>query len=182
MSTESVAQKLEQAKFYRQMNQRMKNTLRKAMRGDLSSCCEMGDYYAEENTKHTDYMEALKWYKMSANSGSDRAIFELGRLYASNAADITNAREESLALFMNLAEKGFPTAQCILGMKYWLGDGVENNPGEAVKWLELAAGQKHEEAIRHLGDLYASMHDDDKANKWYRIGAASGDTYCQDQL
>lgn len=182
MSTKSAIGKPEQAKFYEQMNQRMKNTLRKATRGDLSSCCEMGDYYAEENTRHMDYIEALKWYKMAANSGSDRAIFELGRLYSSNAADFSNAREESLGLFMNLAEKGFPTAQCILGMKYWLGDGVENNPGEAVKWLEKAAGQQHEEAIRQLGDLYASMHDDDMANKWYKIGAASGDAYCQDKL
>lgn len=182
MKTVSTAKKMEQAKFYRQMNQRMKNTLRKAIRGDLSSCLEMGDYYAEDDTKHTDYLEALKWYKQAANSGSDRAIFELGRLYSSNAADIRNAREEALALFMNLAEKGFPTAQCILGMKYWLGDGVENSPATAVKWLELAARQQHEEAIRQLGDLYASMHDDENAEKWYRIGAAAGDAYCQEKL
>lgn len=178
MSTGIHIQKPEQARFYQQMNRKNRNILKKAIKGDVTSQCAMGDYYAEDDTKHTDVPEALKWYKLAAGGGSDRAVFEMGRLYSSNASDITNAREEAIRLFTDLAEKGFPTAQCVLGMKYWLGDGVENNPAKAVKWLELAAEQHHVAAIRHLGDLYASIQDDENAGKWYQVGAGYGDGYC----
>lgn len=172
----------EQAKFYPQMNQRIRKVLRKAINGDVASQCGMGDYYAEDDSGHKDYMEALRWYKLAAYHGNDRAIFEMGKLYSMRSSDIPYTQGEALRWFRNLAERGFPTAQCILGMKYWLGDGVENSLPEAVKWLEQAAKQRHETAIRHLGDLYASAEDTKNAVKWYQIGAGYGDTYCIGKL
>ncbi len=171
-------QRPEQAKFYPQMNQRLRRILKKAIGGDASSQCGMGDYYAADDSEHRDYQEALRWYKLAAYHGNDRAIFEMGKLYSLRRPDIPYMEGEAFRWFKSLAERGFPTAQCILGMKYWLGDGVESSLSEAVRWLELAAKQRHETAIRHLGDLYASVKDDKNADKWYRIGAGYGDAYC----
>lgn len=168
----------QEAKFYTQMNQRIRRVLKKAINGDVSSQCGMGDYYSEDDQGHRDYAEALRWYKLAAYHGNDRAIFEMGKLYSMRSPDIPYTQGEALRWFRNLAERGFPTAQCILGMKYWLGDGVESSLSEAAKWLEQAAKQRHETAIRHLGDLYASVKDDRNADKWYQIGAGYGDAYC----
>ena len=81
-----------------------------------------------------------------------------------------------------MAEKGLPTAQCILGMKYWFGDGVEVDYKKAAGWLKKAAAQKHDAAIRNLGDLYAAISDSENAYRWYKIGAAAGDDYCRKKM
>ena len=81
-----------------------------------------------------------------------------------------------------MANQGFPTAQCILGMKYWYGDGVEEDVQSAIKWLKKAAMQKHGSAIKCLADLYLSINDIKNARKWYGIGADAGDLYCKDKV
>ncbi len=81
-----------------------------------------------------------------------------------------------------MAEQGLPTAQCILGMKYWFGDGVEIDFKKAINWLQKAAAQKHDAAIRSLADLYAAINDSENAYRWYKIGASYGDDYCRKKL
>lgn len=87
-------------------------------------------------------------------------------------------KDKALKIYRKLAVRGYPTAQCVLGMKYRLGDGVKENLKEAAKWLERSALQGHDAAIRNLADLYRSTGELKKAEKWYRIGAAKGDEYC----
>lgn len=174
-----VKPKIEDARYYKLMNIRKKRVLKKAFQGNASSQCEMGDYYAEKDSNHLDYNEAAKWYSESAGNGYKRAFFELGRLYDQNPPEIEGAKEKAFNIYKDMAEQGLPTAQCILGMKYWFGDGVEIDLKKAVQWLTKAADQKHEDAIRNLADLYSAMSDSENANKWYKAGAAAGDEYCK---
>lgn len=153
--------------------------LKKAFQGNASSQCEMGDYYAEKESDHLDYNEAAKWYSESAGNGYKRAFFELGKLYDQNPPEIEGAKEKAFNIYKDMAEQGLPTAQCILGMKYWFGDGVEIDFKKAIQWLTKAADQKHEDAIRNLADLYSALNDDENANRWYKAGAAAGDDYCK---
>lgn len=174
--------KIEDARYYKLMNIRKKRVLKKAFQGNASSQCEMGDYYAEKDSNHLDYNEAAKWYSESADNGYKRAFFELGRLYDQNPPEIEGAKEKAFNIYKDMAEQGLPTAQCILGMKYWFGDGVEIDFKKAVQWLTKAADQKHEDAIRNLADLYSAMNDIENANKWYKVGAAAGDDYCRRKI
>ncbi|MCH5267648.1 MAG: sel1 repeat family protein [Lachnospiraceae bacterium] len=169
----------EQAKYFKQMNIRTRQTLKKALRDEPASQCEMGDYYAEPNTSHTDYPEALVWYQHSAKNGHYRAFFEMCKIYDSQDNKIPNRKEESIKIYTDLANRDFPSAQYILGMKYWLGDGVENNVETAVKWLRLAAEQNHIDAIRQLADIYSSRQNETMAQFWYKAGAKQGDDYCK---
>lgn len=177
-----VKPKIEDARYYKLMNIRKKRVLKKAFQGNASSQCEMGDYYAEKESDHLDYNEAAKWYSESAGNGYKRAFFELGKLYDQNPSEIEGAKEKAFNIYKDMAEQGLPTAQCILGMKYWFGDGVEIDFKKAVQWLTKAADQKHEDAIRNLADLYSAMNDNENANRWYKAGAAAGDDYCRRKM
>ena len=167
----------EQVKFFRLMTLNNQRTLKRAFRGDAMSQCEIGDFYTEG--EHRDYREAIKWYTISAEGGYERAFFEMGKVYDLDIPEIPNGKKKAMKIYLKMANQGYPTAQCILGRKYWFGDGVEVDLAQAVKWLSKAAEQKLEEAVRNLADLYASVGDTENANKWYKVGANAGDVYCK---
>jgi TPR repeat protein len=177
-----LQQKPEQVKFYRTMNAKKKVSLTRALRGDIRSQCEMGDYYADRSSNHVDYKEAIRWYEVSAEKGYERAMFEMGKLYDMNLPEVNQTRDKAIRIYSKLAEQGYPTAQCILGIKYRFGDGVKEDTRAAKEWLTKAAMQRHEGAIRNLADLCMSLHDVAGAQKWYQIGAANGDDYCRRKL
>jgi len=177
--TKSVlAQQPEEVKFYHVMNFSQRRVLKRALSGDAESQCEMGAFYADKSGGHQDYREAIRWYEVAAEKGVERALFEIGRIYDINGTGVAGEKNKALKIYKKLAVRGYPTAQCVLGMKYRLGDGVRENLKEAAKWLERAALQGHDAAIRNLADLYRSIGDLKKAEKWYSIGAAKGDEYC----
>ena len=173
-----LKQKPEEVKFYQKMSLLQRRLLKKALSGDTESQCEMGAYYADQSGGHLDYREAIRWYEAAAEKGTERALFEIGRIYDINGAGIGGEKDKALKIYRKLAVRGYPTAQCVLGMKYRLGDGVRENLKEAAKWLERSALQGHDAAIRNLADLYRSTGELKKAEKWYSIGAAKGDEYC----
>lgn len=173
---------LQHVKFYDQMSLPDRRTLEKAFQGNAQSQCEMGNYYSDKNTDHADYNEAIKWYSLSADNGYERAFFELAQLYDQNSYEIPDGKQKALKIYNDMANQGFPTAQRVLGMKYWFGDGVEVDIKKAAAWFEKAAVQHHENAIKNLADLYYSIHDTENARKWYRIGANAGDPYCKEKL
>lgn len=173
-----LRQKPQEVKFYQNMSLLQRRVLKKALSGDTESQCEMGAYYADPSGGHQDYKEAIRWYEAAAESGTERALFEIGRIYDINGTGIDGEKDKALKIYRKLAVSGYPTAQCILGMKYRLGDGVRENLKEAAKWLERSALQGHDAAIRNLADLYRSTGELKKAERWYRIGAANGDEYC----
>jgi TPR repeat protein len=53
------------------------------------------------------------------------------------------------------AEKGSPTAQYDLGMRYLTGDGLEADLQLAKKWLQAAAKQGHKMAAKRLEEISA---------------------------
>ncbi len=181
-SEDVLKQEPEAVLFYERMTPGRKKVLGRALRGDVRSQCEIGDFYAERGSGHLDYREAIRWYEVSSERGYERAYYEMGKIYDMEVPELPGGKKKALEIYMELAQRGFPTAQCIIGMKYWLGDGVRENYGEAVSWLKKAAMQHHEAAIRNLADLYGSAGDRENAKKWYRIGASRGDWYCKEKL
>lgn len=75
-----------------------------------------------------------------------------------------------------LARKGNPEAQYLLGRAYSFGEGVDENPRKAVKWLERAAEQMHYAAANTLGKIYSTGKGGVKINadlaaKWFAKAA-----------
>lgn len=87
---------------------------------------------------------------------------------------------ERLMLIKAAAEKGNTEAQFLFGMQVMVGDGIEQNRGEAARWLRKAAESGHVEAQYALGVLYASpnpaddLADPTEAEKWLSKAAEQG--------
>jgi TPR repeat protein len=90
----------------------------------------------------------------SGELGSLEAQRDLGALYATG--DWTGPRDSVRAVewYRRAAERGHPDAQYNLGFMYLLGEGVQADPNEGVRWLRRSADLGDECAIRLLADLY----------------------------
>ncbi len=79
----------------------------------------------------------------------------------------------ALSLFEPLAEEGNPLAQYSMANLYASGQGVEQNQGEAVRWLRRAARGGYRRAAVDLGNRYASglgvERDLEEAAKWFEM-------------
>ena len=95
---------------------------------------------------------------------------------------------ESLMRVKAAAEQGNPEAQFLLGLQYKVGDGIDKDRGEAVKWLRKSAESGYAEAQYALGDFYAGLDPTDEladpreAEKWLKSAAAQGNTDAQSRL
>lgn len=104
--------------------------------------------------------------------GSLEAQRDLGALYATG--DWTGPRDAVRAAewYRRAAERGRPDAQYNLGFMYLLGEGVQADLTEGLRWLKLSADQGDECAIRLLADLYRNGQygvsaDAVEAQLWY---------------
>jgi TPR repeat protein len=67
----------------------------------------------------------------------------------------SGAAEEAVILFRSAAEQGNVAAQYALGVAHLTGLGVQKDPAEAVKWLEMSANRGHPDALFKMASLYA---------------------------
>src|SRR5260370_15171328 len=84
------------------------------------------------------------------------------------------------------ANEGNPVAQSQLGLAYQLGQGVDKDPYEAIRWYRMAANSGDPLAQNNLGYLYETgaegVKDLVEASKWYARAAVSGNPTSQYNL
>ena len=87
-----------------------------------------------------------------------------------NAPDVAGLR--------SLATEGDAAAQFDLGDRYFTGEGVPQDNGEALRWFRLAADQGHAGAQFTLGLMYGAgqgvPQDYVTAHQWANLAAAQG--------
>lgn len=85
----------------------------------------------------------------------------------------------SLEQLTEMAEKGDPAAQNLLGLRYVSGEGVTQDEHEAVRWFIKAAEQGNVSAQSKLGSIYFRGRDIpqnlNQAYFWMVLARASGD-------
>ncbi|HJX09817.1 MAG TPA: tetratricopeptide repeat protein [Candidatus Binatia bacterium] len=117
-----------------------------------------------------EYAQAIKHLEPLAQANDTRALFALGRLYATASGALRN-ESEALKLYTRAAERGHAEAQYALGTFYADGRGVAANPLQAAQWYEQAATRGIPEAANSLGRLYENGigvgADNEKAIEWY---------------
>ena len=86
--------------------------------------------------------------------GSLDAQRDLGAYCATG--DWTGPKDPVLAIqwYRRAAEGGQSDAQYNLGFMYVLGEGIQSDPDEGLRWLLLAAAQGEGAAMRLMADLY----------------------------
>ncbi len=84
------------------------------------------------------------------------------------------------------ADSGEARAQCVLGLFYEAGRGVEKDFVKAFEWYRRSAEQGDARAQRHLGVMYSGgrgvENDDVQAVMWWRRSAEQGDAPAQRYL
>lgn len=110
-----------------------------------------------------------------------RSLANLGRALSA-AGDYS----ESLRVQRLAAEMGDLYAVMAIGISHEYGDGLPEDPSEAVKWYLKAAMQGYASAQNRLGVMYKKgigvPKDDAEAVKWYSRAAKQGDVGAQTNL
>ena len=108
-----------------------------------------------------------------------RADFDSAeRAYEQN--DYPTAQQE----FMRLAKEGDARAQFKIGLMYDDGDVMPQNPEEAMRWYQLAAGNGNIDAQKLLAFFYYTgthnvTRDEAESARWYLRAAQAGDAEAQ---
>lgn len=95
----------------------------------------------------------------------------------------TFAEHTEIQSLQAMAEQGDAAAQVELGYRYYEGDGVPDNPAEAVRLFRQAAEQGDARGQCALGVCYAHAigvdGDEREAARWYRLAAEQGNVVAQ---
>ncbi len=127
----------------------------KADLGDSEAQHELGTIYEMGVIVPENYIEALKWYKLSAENGNIVTQKLLGFMYMFGQniyMTVPINENESVKWYRLAAEQGDVSAQNLLGALYLIGAGkIDMDREEAFKWYKLAAEQgdlKAQEALK----------------------------------
>ena len=97
-----------------------------------------------------------------------------------------SAQQETVAELQAKAEQGDAEACLELGLRYFAGEGVQQDYAAAAKWYELAANKGNAIAQLKLGAMYIEGHGvlqhDAEAGRWYRLAAEQGTAAAQYNL
>lgn len=88
---------------------------------------------------------------------------------------------EAFEILLRVAKKGHIQAQKIIANMYELGQGVESNTAETIKWYRLAAEQGDVVAQNNLASFLLYEHPEE-AIKWYTIAAERNFPFAQEVL
>ena len=117
-----------------------------------------------------DEIEAVKWYRKSAEQGQILAQDSLALCYE-RGTGVKENRTEATKWRRRAANQGDQEAQLMLGYDYRLGDGVPVDNIGAYKWFNLASAQGSENAKTSLFRLQNEMTPDQIAEAQRRSAA-----------
>ena len=123
----------------------------------------------ETLVKAKNFNDAYKELDKLAQTGNAQAIYDLAFLTQAGQGTTKNDAK-ALELFKQSADKGYPTANYLLGKTYLSGGlGVKPEPNTAKSYLEKAAKQGIEEANVDLAALYFGENKDASTKKALKL-------------
>ena len=163
----------------------------------------------DKNSRADDFINAERLLVSEAENGNVLALFDLGKLYATDKlgekddAKSNQYYAEALKGFMEIE----PYSNCLypfepkhswqrakpkdmsayvwyrIGKMHCYGLGTDNNEAEAFKWFEKAAAAGNKYAQFNLANMYyygsGTQQSYDKAFSWYKASANQGQPYAQ---
>lgn len=164
--------------------------------GLFSAWANLGRLYNNGlNAFPVDYYKALSCFKLaykyvddSGESSSKASILkDIADCYYKGHGTVQNKK---LAIDMYIEASQYDSWACLeLCNIYMLGDGIEQNPDTAIKYLEKSAEMGNDLSMSELGAFYRwgdwnmeynneAFIDYEKALYWYKRGAELGDEDC----
>ena len=109
----------------------------------LGRVYQNGVYQNEVGAVSQDLAEAVRWYRMAAEQGHERAQFSLGALYLAGEAGVLKDAAEAARWYRMAAEQGNEGAQFSLGALYANGEGLPQDIVLAHMWLNIAGANAY---------------------------------------
>lgn len=127
---------------------------RRASDGDAVAMYCMGEI--DFQVLPTNVPRALNLFQKSADAGYPQAQATIGALYLKGLPGLLERNpEKGVDLLSRAVRAKSLTARFNLGMAYYNGDGVPQDPSKAAQWLQVAEKQNFVEAQYVLGMLLA---------------------------
>ena len=127
---------------------------RRASDGDAVAMYCMGEI--DFQVLPTNVPRALDLFQKSADAGYPQAQATIGALYLKGLPGLLERNpEKGVGLLSQAVRAKSLTARFNLGMAYYNGDGVPQDPSKAAQWLQVAEKQNFVEAQYVLGMLLA---------------------------
>jgi TPR repeat protein len=156
-----------------------------AVGGNAVAQAEIGRIYLTGQGVTQDYLEATKWFRLSAAQRNPQAQEYLGDIYYGGLG-VPRDYSAAAKWYELSAQQGDGTSQAELGEQYLSGTGVTNDYPKALVWLQKSADQGNQYGEAGLGDLYVAGHGVEKnlseAFKWYMLSANQGNTNSQGSI
>ncbi len=116
----------------------------------------LGNTYKDGRGVPQDDGQAAKWLRLAADQGDAVAQFSLGVMYDIGKG-VPQSDGEAAKLYRNAAERGLVQAQSVLGVMYEIGRSVPQDYVLAHMWLNLAAAQGYQDAVKNRDYLATQM-------------------------
>ncbi|KAI8886566.1 HCP-like protein [Backusella circina FSU 941] len=123
-----------------------------AEQGDIEAQYKLGLAF-EESFSEPNYLEAVKWFTMSANNSHSNAMYRLGLLYEKGLGVCQNYLK-AIQLYKKSSVKGNNDSSYRLATVYHHGKGVKIDPTKALQYYTDAACKGQYEAECDLGILF----------------------------
>jgi len=175
--------------------------LAQAKRGYAMEQTKIGDQLVDGRVgegMERDYREAVKWYKLSAETGNPYAQVKLGHIYQYGGYWVERDYKEAIKWYTMVAEKNNPEVQVLIDRYY--PPTYRKNSAAIIKIalnglgeIQYVGGDKTGKCIEEvfetlkrnksyvdLGDIYLEgkygvKRDKEEAFKWYRLAMQNGD-------
>ena len=148
--------------------------LHQAEQGNAYAQANLGWRYAGGHGTLQDYVQAHKWFNLSATQGNAYAQFNLGAMFGGGKG-VLQDHTKAKYWYEKAAAQGNADAQYSLGTIYEAGRGVLQDYLQAKKWYEKAAVQDNTYAQMQLGFLYSNgdgfPQDYMQAHKWLNLAS-----------
>jgi TPR repeat protein len=132
-----------------------------AEKGDSTACFHLGQLYLQGRVVPRNPVDAVRWFQLAAADESELLSalpqYHLGQLYSAGDG-VQKDSTQAVSYYRLSAERGYPPAQCELGLSFRRGEGVARNDVEALAWLTLASNSSRREPHRqHQQALAAAL-------------------------
>ena len=114
-------------------------------KGDVNAQVFLGMYYFDMH----DYAKAYYWFNKAAEQNNKAAINMLGRCYEEGFG-VDKDTSAAKKYYLKAAKMGMTVAKRNLGILYWSED---NDEFQARKWLQAAADDGSDDAVKDLKQL-----------------------------
>lgn len=129
--------------------------LKAAEQGHTESQYRVAENYYYGMGTNIDVKEAFRWWEKAAELGHGESLYEAGVCLFYGEVGYVDQKRAFNYLYKAAQHNitNISITQCIIGQCYLNGWGVEQNKNEGIRWLQIAAKNNNEDAVKFLQEL-----------------------------